>query len=54
MQDGSRQKGQGINLATNCFTKQECIFLEKILSDKFNLKTTVVKTGYPNQWKISV
>jgi len=62
MQDGSRKKGQGINLATNCFTKQECIFLAKILSsaarksvlaarrDKFHLKTTIVKTGYPNQW----
>jgi hypothetical protein len=27
MPDGSRQQGQGIRLATNSFTKQDCIFL---------------------------
>jgi len=53
-QDGSRQKGQGILLSTNCFTKLDCIFLAKILKDKYGLKTSVVKTGYENQWKISI
>lgn len=54
MQDGSRQQGQGIRLATNSFTKQDCIFLAKILEDKYALKTSVIKAGFDNQWVISV
>lgn len=54
MQDGSRQKGQGLNLATNSFTYQECLFLANILSNKYLLKTSVVKTGREGQWRISV
>ena len=54
MQDGSRQKGQGITLATYSFTEQECILLAKILNNKFNLKTSIIKSGFDNQWKISV
>jgi len=54
MQDGSRQKNQGISLATNSFTYEECIFLSKILTDKYNLKTSVVKAGHQDQWKISI
>jgi hypothetical protein len=49
MQDGSRQVGQGINLATHSFTKQECIFLANILSSKFNLETSVIKSGHEGQ-----
>lgn len=52
--DGSRQSGQGIILSTNSFTKQECIFLANILSSKFNLETSVVKSGHEDQWRISV
>jgi len=54
MQDGSRQAQQGINIATNSFTFQECTFLCKILKDKCNLKCTVVKTGFTDQWRISI
>ena len=54
MQDGSRQKGQGISLATNSFSKEDCIFLSKILKDKYALNTSVIKAGFDNQWKISV
>ena len=54
MQDGSYQKGQGINIATNSFTFKECEFLACILTKKYNLKTSVIKTGTPNQWRISV
>lgn len=54
MQDGSRQKGQGISIATNSFTYEECKFLANILNNKFGLKTSVVKTGKPNQWRISI
>ncbi len=41
MQDGSRQLGQGIKLATHSFTEQECIFLAKILNSKYKLYCTV-------------
>lgn len=54
MQDGSRQKKQGITLATNSFTYEECVFLSKILTEKFNLKTSVIKAGHEGQWKISI
>jgi len=55
MQDGSRQQGQGIMLATNSFSKQDCIFLAKILEDKYGLKTSVIKAGFEgatNQYNI--
>jgi hypothetical protein len=52
MQDGSRQPGQGIYLATNNFTytkqnknQTDCLFLSNILNQKFGLVTTVIKTG---------
>ena len=54
MQDGSYQKGQGINIATNSFTYEECKFLTTILTKKYNLKTSVIKTGTPNQWRIFI
>lgn len=54
MQAGSVPKGQGINLATNSFTYADCLFLASILASKYNLKTSVVKTGFPNQWRIAI
>jgi len=54
MQDGSKQKGYGIFIATNSFTYEECLFLSKILSEKYKLKTSVVKAGVANQWRIYI
>lgn len=54
MQDGSRQIKQGISIATNNFTYEECLFLSDILKRKYNLKCTVVKAGTINQWRISI
>lgn len=54
MQDESRQVGQGITIATNNFTHQECLFLSNILTTKFGLKTSVIKSGIENKWKISI
>ena len=54
IQDGSFQKGQGVNIATNSFTYNECKFLAKILTNNYFLKTSVVKTGTPDQWRISI
>lgn len=52
MQDGSRQKGQGLYIATNSFSLVDCQFLANILTTKYSLKTRVIKTGKPNQWRI--
>ena len=54
MQDGSLQKGQGVCIATNSFTYEDCKFLAFILTNKYNLKTSVVKSGKPYQWRISI
>ena len=54
MQDGSRQKNQGLNIATNSFTYEDCVFLSEIIREKYGLKTSVVKAGYIDQWKISI
>jgi ubiquinol-cytochrome c reductase cytochrome b subunit len=54
MQDGSRQSNQGIYIATNSFTYEECDYLCKILEKKYKLRATVVKTGHVNQWRISI
>jgi ubiquinol-cytochrome c reductase cytochrome b subunit len=54
MQNGSRQKNQGISLATNSFTFEECKFLSNILKKKYKLKTSVVKIRDPNQWRINI
>ena len=54
MQDGSRQAKQGIYIATHSFTFDECAFLCDILKEKYNIKCTVVKTGFPNQLRISI
>jgi len=52
--DGSRQIGQGLNLATNCFTYDDCVFLANNLKQKFGLRTSFIKSGISNQWKISI
>lgn len=51
---GSFQKGQGIYIATNSFTYDECLFLASILNKKYKFKTSVIKSGHPNQWRISI
>jgi len=53
-QDGSYQEGQGIRIATNSFTFEECEFLALILRNKYQFKTSVVKSGIPNQWCIAI
>jgi hypothetical protein len=54
MQDGSRQSGQGIFLATNSFTYNDCVFLAHIFNKKFGLIVTVNKTGVKDQWRLNV
>lgn len=54
MQYGSRQKGQGVSIATNSFTLEECKFLANILNNKYGLVTSVTKSGTPNQFRINI
>jgi hypothetical protein len=54
MQEGSHQKGQGVLIATNSFTYEECKFLALTLTQKYQLKTSVIKSGKPNQWRLSI
>jgi len=49
MQDGSRQKNQGITLATNSFSHKDCLYLINILNEKYGLKTSVIKAGHVDQ-----
>jgi hypothetical protein len=48
------KKNQGISFATNSFTYKDCVLLSKVLNEKYGLKTSVVKTGHIDQWKISI
>ncbi|EKM73853.1 hypothetical protein AGABI1DRAFT_49066 [Agaricus bisporus var. burnettii JB137-S8] len=50
----SLQKGQGVFIATNSFTYEDCKFLALTLTQKYQLKTSVVKSGKPNQWRLSI
>jgi hypothetical protein len=54
MQDGSFKKGQGIFIATNSVTFEECHMLALILSNKNGLRTSIIKPGHFNQWRISI
>lgn len=54
MQDGSRQAGQGVYIATNSFTYEDTTRLANLLTSKYGLKTSVIKAGYDNQWRISI
>jgi hypothetical protein len=54
MDDGSRQKGQGIYLATHSFNYEDVQTLSNLLIEKYGLKTSIIKSGKPNQWRISI
>lgn len=54
MQDGSRQKGQGVYIATNNFTYEECEFLANLINTRLRLTTSVISAGFPDQWRISI
>jgi len=54
MDDGSRQKGQGIMIATHSFSYKDVQFLANLLTELYGLKTSVVKSGIDNQWRINI
>jgi hypothetical protein len=54
MDDGSLYKNKGLKFSTNSFTLKEIKFLQNILLEKYNLKSTIHKTGLINQYNIYV
>jgi hypothetical protein len=54
MDDGSLYKNKGLKFFTNCFTLKEIKFLQNILLEKYNLESTIHKTGNINQYNIYI
>jgi hypothetical protein len=54
MDDGSLYKNKGLKFCTNCFTLKEIKFLQNILLEKYNLESTIHKTGHINQYNIYI
>lgn len=53
MDDGGRV-GQGLKLATNSFTYEDCFRLSEVLFKLYDLKTSVASAGVTNQYVIYV
>jgi len=53
MDDGGRV-GNGLKLATNSFTFEDTSRLALILTQLYDIKATVQKTGVPNQYHIYI
>jgi Cytochrome c oxidase subunit III/LAGLIDADG DNA endonuclease family len=54
MDDGSLYKNKGLKFCNNCFTLREIKFLQNILLEKYNLESTIHKTGDVNQYNIYI
>ena len=54
MDDGRPVKGRGLSLCINSYTLAEVQFLAQILTDKYNLITSVQSAGVPNQYLIYI
>ncbi|CAN0549288.1 unnamed protein product, partial [Ectocarpus sp. 8 AP-2014] len=53
MDDGCKL-GKGLKLSTNSFKYKDLLYLVKILKDKYNLKSTIQKTGKIDQYNIYI
>ncbi|CAO1639638.1 unnamed protein product (mitochondrion) [Sympodiomycopsis kandeliae] len=51
--DGSRS-GKGLKFRINSFTYDDCLFLSNVLLELYNVRTSVQKAGYANQYVIYV
>ena len=54
MDDGTWIKDRGIKLCTDNFTLSEVKFLVDILTTKYKLKVSIVKTGILNQYGLYI
>lgn len=53
MDDGARV-GSGLKLCTNCFTFEETTRLTLVLNELYGIKSSLQKTGVPNQYHIYI
>lgn len=53
MDDGGKVYNS-IKLATNCFHYNDVLYLVNILYNKYNIKSTINKTGKINQYNIYI
>ncbi len=54
MDDGCKLKNKGFKFCTNGYTLTEVKYLSSILSNKYDLKTSIIKTGAVNQYNIYI
>ena len=54
MDDGTRYKNRGFKFCTNSFTLKEIKYLSEILKIKYNLDSTIHKSGLNNQYNIYI
>lgn len=54
IQDDGGRVSKGLKLATNSFRYEDCIYLSNLLTKKYNLITSVVSAGPPNQYNIYI
>ncbi len=54
MDDGTSFKNKGFKFSTNSFTLKEIQFLRLLLKNKYNLDTTIHKSGVNNQYNIYI
>jgi hypothetical protein len=54
MDDGCKIKDRGLKFSTNSFSLKEVKFLAELLENKFELKTSIHKTGAINQYNIYI
>lgn len=54
MDDGVKVKNRGFKFSTNSFTLKECKYLSTLIETKYNLKTSIHKSGLNNQYNIYI
>ena len=54
MDDGTSYKNKGFKFSTNSFTLKEIHYLRKVLKIKYNLETSIHKSGLNNQYNIYI
>jgi hypothetical protein len=54
MDDGFKHKNRGFKFATNSFTLDEINYLASILKNKYNLNSSIHKSGLNNQYNIYI
>jgi hypothetical protein len=54
MDDGTSFKNKGFKFSTNSFTLKEIKYLALVLKNKYNLESSIHKSGLNNQYNIYI